>query len=1097
MLILLDTSGSLRTNDPANLRSAGTRDALQVIESLSQEFSDAQIEVTVDTFDQRYFRQQGWLPAEGIYQRLGGAVEAIASNDGSFTDYVQALTGAWSRFAARSGDCNLLIWFTDGEHNTESDAEGERHELLQLCSSAEMQSLRDHVWVGAVQLNTGDLDISRLRYLFGEDDPSSSGLECANPLRGRVYDDFDPRGLHLVLKDLIATSLGEKRFEQEEGRLPGEEGVRPPITEFEQCAGGDGSRERPCVVAFDLEAGTESLRAFVDLTFIERGIENPDSVLMAVQSPDGTISPSIGGSGDIRPGEHSGDYLRVDPFVFYARSQYPSDLQIVGHQAAEDLVDSAQWRWQWQGSWQLRFFGDTPEAQADARRAAAVVRFQTTDKPSVDSLGIDPHCTLSGFVFNYPQEDYENVELRVRLDAADGEPVYATRSSLTEEPLEVADGNRRFELPGFFDRLVAWDTPQHGGNDRNLDEAIHQRGGLAAVAVLSQRFQYAGVPEKLRWERDIGWLELTEGQLSQLGGLLDGTASHLFCLPPDPTVRWLPTDVALGDPRHGWDQASFAVTAVPGELPATLSLDADGVEVVGQDAAEQTGGSTPSAARVEAGSWACAVPAAADGADGPFTCPEPIIVRIDSEPPLRPTLTLWLPLQVREQTGSATALLEGLGYPPDSRDYQVRLDALTDALGRERRLEELDGPIPASIDPSARWLPTDLNLIERQPAPAQDGENSGGDMIDSSLSIDVEAIPGGLPATLLLNRVTPPEGLDDALIGWTEWTCEVPAAANRAGALACPEPITVDLPPGPHAELSLEATLCIAEQSGAAEALLERSGYRPGSRDYVRLHGLIAEALDMERGCTALPTTGPGREPPIGDRLSEFWPMLAVLVAAALAARVLVAWQLRPWRPIDSPDCVTVPLHTRDSLEHAPALTDTHRDICMDLTQRKASTAIGGLTLRSTWLPLLLGRRPQLWASSTSGHCIGPKGCQPGRHGRCRARVGADLAGGWTVEVADDGDRLIVWDLPMDPGDAQDRLDDATRSAAPRLSEHRASHRETRTEQEDAAPDVGDRAPQDRPAGPDDVAAGRDDPLADDSPDESDHDTDPFGRPTN
>lgn len=1084
LLILLDTSASLRENDPANLRSAGTRDALQVIESLSSRFSEAQIEVTVDTFDQDYFRQQGWIPASGVYERLGDAIEDIASDDGRYTDYVKALEGAWSRFAARADDCNLLIWFTDGEHATASDAEGEQRELLQLCSSSQMQSLRDHVWVGAVQLNTGHLE-SRLRYLYGEDDPSAGALECVNPLRGRVYDDFDPGGLNRVLRELIERSIP---IEDEEP-LPGEDGRPPSPEDFEPCTGGDGSRERPCVVTFDLEAGTESFRAFVDLTFIERGIENPDSVLVSVQSPDGTDSLSIGGSGDIRPGEHPGQYLRVDPFGFQARSQYPSDLHIVGHQAAEVLVDAGQWNWRWQGTWQLRFFGDTADAQADARKAAAVVRFQTTDRPSVDSLGIDSHCTLSGFVFNYPQQQYEDIELRVRLDAADGVPVYATRLSITEEPLAVADDNRRFELPGFLDRLVAWDAPQHGGNDRNLREAILERGGLAAVAVLSQRFQYAGVPEKLKWERDIGRLDLTDGQLAQLSGLLDGIGvDHLFCLPPDPGVQWLPTDLALGDPEHSWGEASFAVTALPGELPATLSLDVGGIGIIGPDAGGQADAAAPSAARITANSWGCEVPDATS-VDGRFTCPEPISVRIDSEPPLRPTLLVRLPLSVVEQSGSAGALLERLGYAPDSRDYQLRLDALADALERQRRLEELDGPVPADIDPATDWLPTDLELFKQRSVRDED-------IVDDTLSIEVDAIPGTLPATLLLDGVRILEGADETPSDWAGWTCEVPDAAGGSEPFICPEPIAVNLPSGPHAELSVQTTLCVAEQPGSADALLERSGYQPGAPDYRRLQGLIAEALNLERGCVPLEETEREQEPAARDKLREFWPMLAALVAAALAARVFVAWRLRPWRPIDSPDFVAIPLHTEDSLEHAPDLASTRRDICMDLTKRRASADIGGVRLRSVWLPLLLGGRPRLWASSTSGDCIGPKGCAPSRDGHCRANVGPDPSGGWTIEAADDEERLIVWDLPADHQEAQDRLDDAAREAAPRLRAHRESHRAASTASEAAAAGKGDRMPGESPADVDETGPESDDPFAGDDPDDNDHGTDPFGRTT-
>ena len=1078
MLILLDTSGSLRTNDPANLRSAGTRDALQVLESLSSQFSgadtDARIEVTVDTFDQRYFRQQGWLSARGVYGRLGDAIEDIASDDGSYTDYGEALRGAWSRFAARADDCNLLIWFTDGEHATAADAEGEQRELLQLCSSPEMQSLRDHVWVGAVQLNTGDASSSRLRYLYGEDDASGGALDCANPLRGRIYDDFDPTRLNRVLSELISTSTGETDPTVEPPLPPVK---RPPPRDFESCTGGDGSRERPCVVPFDLGPGIESFRAFVDLTFIERGIANPDSVLVTLRSPGGAHSPSIGGSGDIRPGEHIGQYVRVDPFAFFARSQYPSDLQIVGHQAAEQLVNSGQWQWQWEGSWQLRFFGDTPEARADARKAAAVVRFQTTDRPATDSMGIDANAALSGFVRNYPQ-GYEDVELRVRPDAADRQSVYATRDSLTDEPLDVVGDDRRFELPGFLDHLVFWDSEEvwdvgeGGGNGKNLREAIDKRGGLVAAAVLNQHFKYGGLPEPLEWGRDIGGYQLTEVELQTLRKMLDGRdrVPEVRKMVEDPDTVWLPSRVTLGAPEVAGHMVSIPVTAVPGEFAGVLALDETSVAVLDAapttpDTASATGpGATaaaggPETPRIEADPWSCEVPSASSHTDGEFACPSlRLSVGIGQDTELATTLSV----DVAEQPGTADALLEGLWFPPGSQEGERLSALLGERIAQERhpvRLESdrfIVGPVV--------WLPSGVML-------------GSPEVTGHMVSIPVTATPGELSGVLALDETSvavldaAPATPDTAAAGGPEsprieadpWSCEVPnASSHTGGKFACPSPLRLSIDVGRDTALAIALSMDVAERPGAAE---QQSVRLESDRFIVKRAPRPAE---------------------------KFWPMLAVLMAAALAARVFVAWRLRPWDRIGSPDFVTVPLHTDDSLEHAPTLAGTRRDICMDLTRRRASTVIGGVTLRSSWLPLLLGRRPQLSASSTSGDCIGPKGCAPQRSGRCRAHVGTDLSGGWTVDATADEGRLIVWDLPSDPQEAQDRLDDAAREAAPRLEAHRESHGAVHAQQEAEGPDTSDMGDGD--VG--DAGVPHGDPLADDDQYEPDDDTDPFGRPT-
>ena len=822
LLVLLDTSGSLRTTDPNNLRSAGTSDALQVIEGLSLRYpDDADIEVALDTFDARYSRQEGWYPASEIYSRVGNSIGAIASDAGQYTDYGAALTGAWERFATRADDCNLLIWFTDGQHATAADEVGEQRELFELCSSPEMQSLRDHVWVGAVQLRDDDLQASRLRYLYGEEGPADASLSCINQLRGNIYDSFDGDRLNTVLRELIETAVGQTP-QPSEGPMPGSE--RPSQSEFDEgrCTGGDGSPSRPCVVPFDLDHGMESFRAFVDLTLIGREIQNPEEVLAVVRAPDGTTSPSIGGDGDIKPREQTGQYLPVEPFGFFTRSNYPSDLQIVGHQVAEQLAGS-RWAWQWEGRWELLFHGSNPSAQADARRAAAVVDVRTSPSPEVDSLAIDSMCSVSGFVVDYPTADYSDIELRLHVDAADGAPVYPTRQSLTEGPLVVAQDNRRFAIPGIFGELVSWDSTDQGGNGTNLREAVTQRGGVTLVAVLSQTFTYAGAPEPVVWSRDIGRLGLSERQATHLLGLIDGRgADPLLCLPLG-AGPWIAAGVVLGDPQHDWGGASVEVSAVAGELPATLSLVAEGVEFVEQDS--ETGAAALTGLEIDNAEWTCEVPAAAAGASR-FTCPEPITIEVSTEQPLRPAMQLRIPLTITESPGSAVGLLERLGYEPDSAGYGARSDALAGALSRERRAEMFAVDLGAMIDPNAVWRPSDFQMEAIDPP----------DVIDVK-SILVSASPGRLPALADLESVLfvqEPDGAsrEAGSVEIRPWTCAIPGSESGGGRFPCAEPITVHVPPNRDVELSLVPTLCAIVEPGAVEELLERSGV---PRRHIRL----------------------------------------------------------------------------------------------------------------------------------------------------------------------------------------------------------------------------------------------------------------------
>ena len=950
VLILLDTSGSLRTNDPGNIRVSGTKDAVLVLDSLSGQFENASIALAIDSFHTTYRPGAGWTAAAGSSTGLLPQIDEIAAipEGRTTTDYTQAMAGAWERFRTEDADCRLLIWFTDGEHVTRGSADvvepEEWAELNDLCGSPTMEFLRENAWVGAVRLIADGGSGETLQYLFGE-----TGRNCANPLQGEVYDDFDPDDLGRVLHDIIAEPTDDLIFRQDPEKMPGEQNDPPDASEFMRCTGGDGTPEQPCRIPLSLDDSIDSFRAFVDLTFLRQGVRSPDLVKIVVRSPvdengDYRTSPTIGGNGEINPSEADGEYRLVPPFGFFTRAQYGSEIQIVGHQAAEQLADPNRWPWKWQGEWALLFYGDTPEAQADARRAAAAVRVQTSDSPEVDSFGTSADGALSGFVDHYPT-DYEDIGLRLRLDANDGEPVYATRQSLTADPLAVVGDERKFELPGFLDHLVSWDSEEGGGNGRNLRQAIDERGGLTATAVLNQKFKYGGHPDPLEWERDIGGYRLADVEVQTLRNKLDGRdrVGEMAALLSDAGIVWLPSEVTLGEPLVLGDTVSIPVTAAPGTLAGVLTLDEASVSVL----------------------------------------------------------------------DAATATPETAG--------------------------------------EARW-PADP-LMETQP-----------------------------------------------------WSCEVPSAASHASdEFSCPTALPLRLVVEYDTELGAGLTMEVAEQQGEADRLMEGLWFPSGSPEEERLGALLGDAVTQARYAVSLesgrfnvlgpppPEPPPPPPPPVGDRLRESWPMLAILVAVAAAGRVFMAWRLRPWAPVDSAEYAVLPLRG-DGLEATSDLAEERREVCMDLRRPRNSTRIDGLSLRSRWLPLLLGRAPELRADSPDGHCVGPAGCRrPRRFGPCRAIIGPDLVRGWVVHVTSDQTRLIVWGLPLEPDEARDRIADATRDAVQRLEQHHEEHPYYRAAPSNATGDRTDESAPSRPTEPptdelDPFAAGEDAEAAEALND------DPFGR---
>lgn len=591
VVMLLDASGSLANTDPLNLRKRGLEAAIVNLAALARSNPDVDISVAVDVFATNYGAQHGYSEAREAQQALVGRYDNITALGkaglGRTTDYRSAMRGVAERLrTAPPSGCNLLLWFTDGEHATEGTSsdvsEREWQQLRNLCSGADMESLSARsLYTVGVLLSSPDKPVNPapLRHLFGD---RAEG--CEHELDGEISRDFNIDDLSDVLDELINEVVYEVSAESEsDDDLPNEEPGVPDVGDYSQCDAGAGTRESPCAFSFSLGSEDESFRAFVDMTFLGREISDPEAVNFRLQSPAGELSDPIAAPASTEDAA-TGQYQPVRPFWFLSRRPYDSRWEIIGHQAAEQLVREGDW--EWDGEWSLLFWGDDDEAAADARKVAAAVRTVTVDAPSADGMGRNEQGTLIGFIENYPSADYSSVELDLQPRDEAGEPLYSTRESLQCEPptpcspVVVSEGERRFEVPRLYDEIAYWDSEQAGGTGQALEEAV-ERGTVSLFAVLAREFSYGGgdgygadgergVP--LRWTTDIGSITL-----DGMAAYLDGEQQW------DEWVDWvrrgeppaLPFDVDLASPplEVAGDDVRFAVTVKPGYLPGVIAID--------------------------------------------------------------------------------------------------------------------------------------------------------------------------------------------------------------------------------------------------------------------------------------------------------------------------------------------------------------------------------------------------------------------------------------------------------------------------------------------------------------------------------------------
>ena len=649
VVMLLDASRSLEKTDPQDSRRDGLRAAITNLAALARNNPKVDISVAVDTFATRYQERYGWLNAVEAQQALVGQYGNITTlgrgRAGQFTDYGQAMNGVANRLrAAPLSDCNLLLWFTDGEHATEGTSsdisEREWQQLRDLCESPEMRDLkaRNLYTVGVLLASPDQPDNSGpLRHLFGER-PKDEG--CTHELNGQISDDVNADALRDVLDELINELVYE--VTTEESDLPNEPGGLPDDSEFHECASGDGTQESPCVFSFPLDPDHESFRVFVDMTFLGREISNPADVSFRLQSPSGERSNPVVAAAQIEEAD-ANPYQPVLPFWFLSRRPYDSRWEIIGHQAAERLASAGNW--EWDGEWKLLFWGDTDEASADARKVAAAVRTVTVDKPLAKDMKLNEAGTLIGFVENYPSDDYSSVELNLEPKDSPGEPIYSTRQYLKCKaqgacnPVPVSDDERRFEVARLFEEIVWWDSEEAGGNGEELQDAVVDRGPVLLEAVLSYEFHYGGINgygadgergKPLRWVRDIGRLSLDD-----LSGYLSGEREwqELSEWVESGEPPALPFDIELVSPPQevSGDAVTFEVNVQPGHLPGVITVDGAS-KLIGAEI-------SPVGYNTNA-NWSCGVPDKKEHPGGSFGNCDPIEVDLGLSEDSEVTVTL-------------------------------------------------------------------------------------------------------------------------------------------------------------------------------------------------------------------------------------------------------------------------------------------------------------------------------------------------------------------------------------------------------------------------------------------------------------------------
>lgn len=271
--IVVDESGSLAQTDPTNQRVSGISSAIDVLADLrAGAGGKLEVEANLGVFAEGYTPVVSWVPldqANAANLKAVSGAQLPARNQGRYTDYRAALTGARASLDARAAQlagtsCKVILWFTDGALDVPGDATAA---LGELCGPGGIVDgvREDHIAVIALALfhEPSSVTEAQREQLRAIAEGVGQGTSCGQPLSGGAVG-----GAYLRADNASAL----RRVFAGAGMLIGGASKSPSVAcPSSDCAGG--------VVSFHVDRGIAKLQVIVD---------SPDSAArVTLAAPDG------------------------------------------------------------------------------------------------------------------------------------------------------------------------------------------------------------------------------------------------------------------------------------------------------------------------------------------------------------------------------------------------------------------------------------------------------------------------------------------------------------------------------------------------------------------------------------------------------------------------------------------------------------------------------------------------------------------------------------------------------------------------------------------------------------------------------------------